>query len=64
MTKITTIYITYIWHIDCLSEGWNGDLFTIYDNKQILSKDGTSGSDVFDGMWEVKDKHNPILNIK
>ena len=49
---------------DCLKEGWNGSLFTIHDNKQILFKDGTSGSFDYDGMWEVMDKHNLIVNIQ
>ena len=49
---------------DCLTEGWNGSLFTIHDNKQILFKDGTSGSFDYDGMWEVMDKHNLIVNIQ
>ena len=49
---------------DCLKEGWNGSLFTIHDNKQVLFKDGTSGSYDFDGMWEVMNKQNLVVNIQ
>lgn len=49
---------------DCLKDGWNGDLFTIHDKKQVLFKDGTSGAFDFDGMWQVMTEHNLIVNLK
>ena len=49
---------------DCLKDGWDGDLFTIHDKKQVLFKDGTSGTFDFDGMWQVMTEHNLIVNLK